>query len=429
MSDDHEYPRVTHKYLYAGPDLKTAIANSDVRWSISDTATGLRNYAGVLLDVLRYRDTGIATSNHELTIASCTTNDDEEPFVAAYAGPGTNRAWCLSTITDRYANIETTRYASAAELLRALDNITGTANIIFREGLRGAGSAENLAHSIRFPAWIRQRVRISPSWHTQVDEMRRGTRQETTRLLRKNAFRCRLSTGVADINDFYERLYLPSVERRHGASALVVDKERVLREFRRGVVIQLIGENKVLAAAVLRQIGHTMAVLWTGLAGDPSSAGLRGTTDALDYFSLLYASLKRCRWLDLGRSRPDLRDGLLRYKRKWGAEFTVGFVPQTELRLTCMGRHDSELDFLRRHAFIGRSGRRFHAQLFVDGDITAADLHNAIDEVATPGLSNYRIVTLSPLSRRQSELEKNVPWPISLIEADSVLSAMVAASG
>ena len=194
-------------------------------------------------------------------------------------------------------------------------------------------------------------------------------------------------------------------------------------------MLQLIHHEAVVASALLRPVGRTMAIVWTGMKPGADFKRIPGATDALDYFSLLYAHLKGFRWLDFGPSRSDLRDGALRYKRKWGSEIIAGHFKQPLIYWTCHGRSEAAQEFLQRHAFVSKQNGALKALFFLDSnDRTEAQL-SEVEKLITPGISDYWVVSLSPLSQALRSDLKHIHPNIRAIEAKSVADAMrIAAS-
>lgn len=409
--------------LWCGSDLREAAAQSSVTHSLADTLGGFRNALAVMGEMAGARLSGRRAVRFELVTARGTLRGGNSSLTAAYVGTGVNLEWCLSTVfPDGY---ETTgrRIAADTELSGLLRDAASTADIAFAENIpRTSAVPESFLAS---PAWIKQRVRVKRDWREQVDSLHRGTRQETARILRRQGYRCRLTSDARDFAGFYDELYSPYIAGRFGAAALIVARERFIKECRRGIVMQLLLGESVIAAALLRRTGNSLAVVWTG--HDPATAGAgRGATDALDYFSLLYAHLKGCRWLDFGPSRPDLLDGALRYKAKWGARIHLGLVPQSNIFWTCQGRHDSVARFLRRHVFLVRNGAGLTAAIFTDGAGDAPDLGEKLALIPHAGVRDYRVIALSPPDDRLRNAVTGIDANVTLVEASSCSGAISA---
>jgi hypothetical protein len=403
--------------LYTGADLHQAAEKSRLNHSLHDRIRGIRNAAAILSDVtanrLRRRD----KPRFELVIATGTDVDSGDTLTAAYAGSGDNCGWCLSSVFADYEEAERLPAEQPADLQRLLAAVRGKVDVLFVEGVPAGFCSLSGLSFVRMPAWIKQRVRVLESWPAQIDSLRRETRQEAGRFLRKYGFGCSLTRETEDFEHFYDSLYQPYIARRFGLAAHFVERSRFLSECRRGVLLRVTRDGQIPGAALLRPVGRTMAVVWSALDPGRKSSELRGVTDSLDYFSLLYAHLRGFRWLDLGPSRPDLYDGILRYKGKWGAEIFGGLAPQSTISLACAGRSRAQQNFLKRHAFLVRRSSDFQAVFFVDGDTDAAVFAAKLSASMNPGVRSYRVVALSAPGDALREAIADLDADVTLIDA------------
>ncbi len=181
---------------------------------------------------------------------------------------------------------------------------------------------------MQIPRWVKQHIAIAPCWESVMQGMRRKTRKEAQRIIRKYGFQARITSSNKAAIFFYDRIYSPYVLKRYGATAHLVDRRQFLRECSSGQILELISNGKVVAASMIQQTGRRLAIVWTGIMLDVDGKEHPGASDVLDYFSLRLAHQRGCEFLDLGPSRPSLNDGLLNYKKKWGASLYVGRFPQ-----------------------------------------------------------------------------------------------------
>lgn len=379
--------------LYSGYDLPAAAAKSDAASPVNGRLAGIRNALGVLADTARRRFERKDSGPLRIVTAAGRMPDAAGPLTIGYAGFGQSEEWCLSSALGPDRDNVVEEHGSSADIRLRLEELLEASNIVFLDGLRPPRSIGRRMAFLQMPAWIKQRLGVSADWSAQVASLRRGTRQEATRMLRKYGYESRLTRELRDFEHFYHTLYMPYLRKRFGSGAVAVDLDRFLSECRRGAVLQLVRDDTVVGAALLRRIGNTMAIIWSALHPEMQLSSARGATDTMDYFSLLYAHLKGCRWLDFGPSRPDLEDGLLRYKSKWGAMITPGLIPQSQIWLGCTGKSAVEHEFLRRHAFLTRTGRELTATVFLDGT-AAANVRSTLDRLHTPGIHAYRVILL-----------------------------------
>jgi hypothetical protein len=414
--------------LYCGPDLINAAKQSNMNRSMSDRFAGLLNGLRILADSVRYRRQPDGDSQFEIVVATGMIQGTSTPASIAYAGKGANLGWCFDTTISGRNDIKTARYSSADKTIDALRNVIDEVDIVYVDSLGEDLIRKMPIEFVRIPAWIKQRVPVADNWASQMRSLKRGTRQEISRVLRKYGYECRLTCEAADIFRFYDQQYRPYIHALYGEAAIVVDRNRFVRECRRGMLLQLIQHDEVVATALLRPIGLTMAIVWIGMETGADAERVPGATDALDYFSLLYAHLKGFQWLDFGPSRPDLCDGALRYKGKWGSEITAGHFTQPSIYWTCSGRNAAVQQFLQRHAFVSIQDRELKALFFLDENAGTEAQLSKLEKLVTPGISEYRVVSLSTISKALRADLKRIHLNTIPIEAVSVADAMRVAS-
>lgn len=412
--------------LHNGHDLANAAAQSRVNRSLADPVFGLRNGLAILGGTAAKRLFPGEPVAYELVTATGKLTGSDAMLTAVYAGTGANRAWCLSSVFDHCDETVVGSASSLRDLQARVTDLAATANFVFGDGIGGKPITDAGLNILTLPAWVKQRLRVQPDWESQLKRMRRGTRQEVARVLRRQGYKSRLTKDGSDFESFYSNLYKPYATRRFSQGVLLVDRQRFMAECRRGIVLQLVHQESVLGASLLRRVGNSLAIVWSALDPQAEPGHLRGATDALDYFSMLYAQLKGCRWLDFGPSRPDLYDGALRYKSKWGAEVTAGLVPQLAIQVAFGGRHSAESDVLRRHAFVVRSRDGLVAVAFVDGDADKDALRSKVAAMIVPGIDRYRISAISPISADVRATIEGIDPRVEVVVATSVGEAIAA---
>ncbi len=409
--------------LYGGHDIVNAAQKSTLVHSLKERFKRSVNGLGVFTDAIVHRKNNEGQAL-EISMASGTLHGTSLPASVAYLGYGDNKNWCLSTTLSHYKETSTQHFPTVAEAMAEFRNRSAQTDIAYTDGIDSSYIERASVNYVQFPAWVKQRTRVLSDWPLQIQSLKRGTRQQISRILRKYPYHCQLSNSTKDASDFYEQQYQPHIRAHYGKSAVVVDKEHFCRECRRGVLLQLIDDNQPVATALLRPVGQTMSIVWSGMTPGIDAAHAPGATDVLDYFSLLYAHLTQCKWLDFGPSRANIYDGVFRYKRKWGSEIYAGHFAQTVLHMTCNERSDAAREFLQRHAFISRSARSFSATVFTAKCDSTESVQEQITRLLSPGISCYRIVTLTPLQESVRADLKRLHPRISIYEAESVSDAL-----
>jgi hypothetical protein len=227
---------------------------------------------------------------------------------------------------------------------------------------------------LHVPRWVKQRISIDSDWEKVEQGIRHKVRKEVRRVIRKYGYQTRIVHGKKAAAFFYERIYRPFILHRYGAEAFVVSQKKFLRECRHGQILELLRDDNVVAASLIRKTGSQLSVVWTGVNIDLDDKEHAGASDVLDYFSLCYAHQCGCSYLDLGPSRARLNDGLLRYKKKWGAALYTGKIPQGQFLIIPHNFSIAVQAMLAEAKFITLENGRFVARVPITKDKILVDL-------------------------------------------------------
>jgi hypothetical protein len=172
--------------------------------------------------------------------------------------------------------------------------------------------------SLEVPEWVGAFIDVPDDLesHFRVGE----SRYADVRRLRKQGFTWEISHSLSDLRVFYRDFHVPSIQRKFGAHAYVASIWPWERKFSHGGLLWILHEGRRVAGQFFVFDGKCLRLVATGGLESPQArAGFAG----LYAFALIYARALGIRAVNLGGSRPTLRDGVFRYKRKWGARFGI----------------------------------------------------------------------------------------------------------
>lgn len=285
------------------------------------------------------------------------------------------------------------------------------------------------------PRWLKQQVVIADEWEHVLAKLRRKTRREALRSIRKHHLKARVVRDDRSNDAFYHQLYKPYIHRRYGSQAAVVDERRFLRECASGQLIQVLQDDRVVGAVLAHVAGRQLTLAWVGIDKCVEDDKLNGVTDALDLYSLLYAYTQGCDVMDMGGSRPFINDGVLRYKQKWGAGISRGLVPKGSYFFAPLRMSVAMESFLFHNPMIICDSRGLCCVNWISplrssgadtqsvGDISAgeeAEIVSSMEKMHLPGLTgfhNYRLVNGSQSSETGGYVDedKTLPYRITTL--------------
>lgn len=184
-----------------------------------------------------------------------------------------------------------------------------------RPALAGLSRAGVLA---RLPAWIPVHVDLQ-----SPDCLARGKEKFTRsgNALKKGGFTADSTVAEADFADFYEKLFLPYVTSRHGENAVVQTRQETMAGRKRdGWELLAIRRDDVIVAGATVEFSGERARFWQmGVRdGDPALLA-EGVSDFVYHHMIATCRARGVKILNLGSCRPFAADGVLEYKRRYGA--------------------------------------------------------------------------------------------------------------
>ena len=174
--------------------------------------------------------------------------------------------------------------------------------------------------SFMMPIWVDGRVVLEPEFIKKVFK-RRKVQYEVGKI-KRNGFQYQVVKDEKWLRFFYQRMYLPHLEKHYGKLALVTSYAEIESRYRRydGKIFFVKDGGDYVAGMVL--IHTAKGVVMDKVAVlDGDDRHLRsGASAALYYYCIRYLLEAGERFFWLGGSRPFLNDGVLNYKQKWGLE-------------------------------------------------------------------------------------------------------------
>jgi hypothetical protein len=189
---------------------------------------------------------------------------------------------------------------------------------VFRGRVRRAGYATA-------PAWLDTGIPVRPSLEGTLATLPRHgirSRQSDLRRIRRAGLHATLVRDPETVLAFLREWYLPYVHARWGETCVGLS-ERAMRRVARYAELLWVGcDDDRLAGVLLESQGTSLRMLVLGMR--EASRRVDGALAGLYYFALADAARRGARWLRTGGTRPVLSDGVLEFKRKWGAGIRDG---------------------------------------------------------------------------------------------------------
>jgi len=204
----------------------------------------------------------------------------------------------------------------------------------------------------RMPAWVSQEILATDRGPIVLPV---PLRKEVRRHERRQGYELRFTTDEADVRRFHSTLYRPYVEARHGSGAVIVDERQFFAVSRGMTLAVLTSAGEWVAGLLLQRRSTTLHFGWFGAASTPPRSG---ASEVLDAHVLEWAAQNGIRRVVMGHSRPSLADGVVRYKRRFGAVVRPTRFPQRILALRIQRSSPALVAAIEAARFVGCRGGR-----------------------------------------------------------------------
>ena len=356
----------------------------------------LRRDAGAFLEYLwelsasvrRHRAAAILFEGKEATTGL--------PITAFYFGHGDNYAFLLNRLCTEHRVIERRERLHPLGVRRWVAQFSARASLLCADVELLPSRLLPADSFLRVPQWVRQKYAVPGTWAELLGSLRKNTRATDLRKVRKYGFTYRITSAEEEFRAFYSRMYVPYLRGRFAEEAIIEPEWKVLRQCRKGELLQVLREGRLVAAVLLHRLAGRLAYVWVGVPEDVEGDLFRGAFSALYYFTLLYGFECGCREIDFLGSRPLLNDGLFHYKRKWGTHVEDSPVPRGDILLRPVIFDEAVRGFFASNSFIVRDGAELVGKVLLEGaPVTRSRLEEVLDQLHTSGLREIKVFSMS----------------------------------
>lgn len=173
------------------------------------------------------------------------------------------------------------------------------------------------------PKWVRMLMPVKEdpyAWFSSFGRRSRSFFNRKIHRIEEAGYQCEVVNDEDSFIRFYNDMYKPYSLQRFNDDAVVYEPD-VLKKFYERGFLAISRRNGMPAAAVLAyQEDNILRLPFGGITDGNGDLVKEGAMFAIHYFLAQQAHLWGCSFIDFGRSRPFLTDGILQYKMAWHTE-------------------------------------------------------------------------------------------------------------
>ncbi|MDZ4405899.1 hypothetical protein [Prosthecobacter sp.] len=248
---------------------------------------------------------------------------------------------------------------------------------------------------LRVPFWI-------TSWMQVPDDLKafgrtHGHAAADMQRVRNNDLEHRLSHANEDLDEFYDRFYVPYISHRHDVGESLASRWMIRFLFKHGGLMWVIREDQRLAGGITMVQGKKCSMGPIGLRDGRLDLLRQGALAAIYVHSIQHARQAGCTRLFMGGSRPSLHDGVLHYKSKWAGGLCAhgGHLSSNFVMLLRWNRLDGPVAEFLSHTSLIHHDHDGYSALWVfpsDVPLTADNLRKHHRDLNAAGLRRFRIL-------------------------------------
>ncbi len=238
------------------------------------------------------------------------------------------------------------------------------------------------------PQWVRGHITLP------LDEkvLRHDSLKTTVRLIRRHGYESIVTRDENLFEEFYHRMHEPYIRQNYGAEACLdsLAHKRANREKFDLLLVRKKSKPAENLAGVLIIYEPEGARLWyLGVLDGNIKLVHEGVLAALYIFAFEFLSGQGFKQVNMGGSRPFLRDGALNFKRRRSQRLTGCQWEGSALKILQLT--PGVKSFLRQNPFIFRSHGQLHGAIFADAPLTAEKIIELHHNFFHPGFGRLII--------------------------------------
>ncbi|MCB1276181.1 hypothetical protein [Prosthecobacter sp.] len=227
-----------------------------------------------------------------------------------------------------------------------------------------------------------------------------GDAMNDIRRVRTKGLEAELSRSDEDFDLFYDRFYVPHLERRLGEAANLNPRWILRLVLKQGMILWMKQRGDRISGDLITVSGKQMTAVVNGVLDGRDELLREGALSGLYVHRILQAQKLHCSEIRMGGSRPSLHDGVFRYKSKWADALYLhqGLVSMNYVQLLRWNRLVGPVaDFLSHTSLIHHDHDGFSALWVFPKHLplTVENLQREHHRLNAAGLRRFRILVES----------------------------------
>ncbi|MBN1582232.1 MAG: hypothetical protein JXA89_16120 [Anaerolineae bacterium] len=322
------------------------------------------------------------------------------PLTVVYAGLEYSRPF-LQSILFADAPVETR--IGAIPFWRVNDLLADAlADMVIVEASKHVVARLPNKNAMILPQLVEHIVNAQGDWENVRSGFRKSVRKNELRWMRKYGYEYGVSHDAQAFEAFYDQMYLPTMDDRHGDLSSPMSFSELYQYFRYGMLFKITRDSDWVSGVVCYPQQDMLVAKALGVRNADSQLIHEGATAAIYYAAIHWANQNGYRAVNFLGSGAHLSRGLFQHKRKWGSTILVSPTLYRQIWIGVQHLTPAVSQFLKENPFVivSQDGA-LHGQIIVDDldDVPDATVKEWVKNYATPGMSSLFARSIRSLSK------------------------------
>jgi hypothetical protein len=239
-------------------------------------------------------------------------------------------------------------------------------------------------------------------WEDVEQRFRKDARRNDVRKAQKHGYGYEISHRETDVEMFYNDMYLPTMQKRHGELADLLPKQEAYQLLRHGSLFLTKRDGVYVAGGLCIVREGILEFREMGVLDGDNQLMREGAVGAMNYLRICWAYKEKYRGVNFGDCWPYL-SGIFLSKRKWGAAVSISSHEHKRIWIRIQRNTPAVTQFLRSNPciIVDRKGE-LQALIVNDDSDSGTPKAEAVwnKRYATPGLSGFHVCSVTDLMEK-----------------------------
>ena len=265
------------------------------------------------------------------------------------------------------------------------------------------------SNAIVLPELVDHILDVRGDWEEVRSRFRKSVRKNELRLIRKYGYEYDVSRDLHDLEEFYHRMYLPTMDARHGELSSPATKDQARQFMQDGWLLRVKRDGDWVAGVVCTAEQNVFVARLSGVKDGDAQLMHEGATSTTYYAAIHWANQHGYEAVSFMGSGPRLRGGLFQHKRKWGTSVSVSPCLHRQMWIMVRRVTPAVSQFLKETPFVVvDGGGDLHGFVVVDdpGHVSDETKKEWVRDYSTPGLSDLIVRSVDSLVDGSASVDK-----------------------